>query len=81
MKRLRQNSMHESMSLKRSLQTKKNAGMYRFNVERRLRPRRFKPLQSKLVLQQVVREALKAMAISVTALSIWSITRQVTQRI
>ena len=81
MKRLRQNSMHGSMSLKRSLQTKKNDGMYRFNVERRLRPRRFKPLQSKLVLQQVVREALKAMAISVTALSIWSITRQVTQRI
>ena len=60
--------MRVSMSLKRSSQTKKNDGMYRFNVGERLRLRRFKLL---LLRQQQVQavsmEVSKALAISVIA--------------
>ena len=56
------------MSLKRNLQTKKNDGMYRFNVGRRLRPRRFKLLLLRqLPVVVVSMEASKALAISVIA--------------
>ena len=60
--------MPVSMSLKRSSQTKKNDGMYRFNVGGRLRPRKFKLL---LLRQQQVQgvsmEVSKALDISVIA--------------
>ena len=78
--RPRKSSASESMYLKKSSQTKKNDGMYRFNVVRRLRPRRFKLLQLKQQ-QVVIMEASKAMATLVTAQSTWLTTKLVTQRI
>ena len=80
MLRLKKNSMHESTYLKRNSQTKKNDGMYRFNVVGRLRPRRFKLLQSKQD-QVVSMEVSKALAISVIAQNTWLTIKQVSQRI
>ena len=80
MLRLKKNSMHESTYLKRNSQTKKNDGMYRFNVVGRLRPRRFKQLQSKQDQVVVSMEASKALAILVIVQSTLSTTRLATQR-
>ena len=79
MLRLRKNSMHESTYLKRNSQTKKNDGMCRFNVVGRLRPRRFKLLQSKQD-QVVSMEVSKALAILVIVQSTLSTTRLASQR-
>ena len=79
MLRLKKNSMHESTYLKRNSQTKKNDGMYRFNVVGRLRPRRFKLLQSKQD-QVVSMEVSKALAILVIVQSTLSTTRLASQR-
>ena len=58
--------MRVSMSLKKSSQTKKKDGMYRFNVGRRLRRKRFKLLLLRQQQVQVVSmEVSKALAISV----------------
>ena len=74
--------MRVSMSLKKSSQTKKKDGMYRFNVGRRLRRKRFKLLLLRQQQVQVVRmEVSKALDISVIAQNTWLTIKQVSQRI